>query len=63
MSLINTAVGLLAISSPINVLSVVAKASGGDPVQIRSISRLVVLTFLLVLLVGTGTAGTVRDHP
>jgi len=51
MSLINTAVGLLAISSPINVLPVVAKASGGDPDQIRRISRLAVLTFLFVLLV------------
>ena len=50
MSLINTAVGLLAISSPIGVLPVVAKASGGDPIRVRRISRLAVLTFLFILL-------------
>ncbi len=50
VSLINTAVGLLAISSPIGVLPVVAKAAGGDPQQVRRISRLAVLTFLLTLL-------------
>lgn len=51
MALINTAVGLLAISSPIGVLPVVAKAGGGDPRRIRQISRLAVLTFLLTLWV------------
>ena len=50
MSLINTAVGLLAISSPIGVLPVVAKASEGDPTKVRRISRLAVLTFLFILL-------------
>jgi multiple antibiotic resistance protein len=50
VSLINTAVGLLAISSPIGVLPVVAKASEGDPTKVRRISRLAVLTFLLILL-------------
>ncbi|MGB7564902.1 MAG: MarC family protein [Prochlorococcaceae cyanobacterium] len=50
MSLINTAVGLLAISSPIGVLPVVAKAAGNDPSRVRRISRLAVLTFLLTLL-------------
>jgi multiple antibiotic resistance protein len=50
VSLINTAVGLLAISSPIGVLPVVAKASEGDPTKVRRISRLAVLTFLFILL-------------
>jgi multiple antibiotic resistance protein len=50
MALINTAVGLLAISSPIGVLPVVAKAAGGDPSRVRRISRLAVLTFLFTLL-------------
>jgi multiple antibiotic resistance protein len=50
MSLINTAVGLLAISSPIGVLPVVARASGGDLSRLRRISRLAVLTFLFTLL-------------
>jgi hypothetical protein len=45
MALINTAVGLLAISSPIGALPVVAKAAGGEPSQVRRISRLAVLTF------------------
>ena len=51
MALINTAVGLLAISSPIGVLPVVAKAGGGDPSRIRQISRMAVLTFLFTLWV------------
>jgi multiple antibiotic resistance protein len=51
MALINTAVGLLAISSPIGVLPVVAKAGGGDPRRISQISRMAVLTFLLTLWV------------
>ena len=38
MTLINTAVGLLAISSPIGVLPVVARAAGGDPSRVRQIS-------------------------
>jgi multiple antibiotic resistance protein len=50
MSLINTAVGLLAISSPIGLLPVVMEAGGGNPVRIRRISRLAVLTFLLALI-------------
>jgi multiple antibiotic resistance protein len=50
MSLINTAVGLLAISSPIGLLPVVVEAGGGNPVRIRRISRLAVLTFLCVLI-------------
>lgn len=50
MSLINTAVGLLAISSPIGVLPVVARAAGGDISRVRRISRLAVLTFLSTLL-------------
>jgi multiple antibiotic resistance protein len=50
MSLINTAVGLLAISSPIGVLPVVARAAGGDDSRVRQISRMAVLTFLLTLL-------------
>lgn len=50
MSLINTAVGLLAIGSPIGVLPVVARAAGGDPGRVRRISRLAVLTFLVTLL-------------
>ncbi len=50
MSLINTAVGLLAISSPIGILPVVVKAAGGDPQRIARISRLAVLTFLFTLL-------------
>jgi multiple antibiotic resistance protein len=49
MALINTAVGLLAISSPIGVLPVVVKAAEGDPVRVRRISRLAVLTFLVTL--------------
>ncbi|MFN9932673.1 MAG: MarC family protein [Cyanobacteriota bacterium] len=49
MALINTAVGLLAISSPIGVLPVVVKAAEGDPLRIRRISRLAVLTFLFTL--------------
>jgi len=50
MSLINTAVGLLAISSPIGVLPVVARAAGGEDSRVRQISRMAVLTFLLTLL-------------
>jgi len=50
MSLINTAVGLLAISSPIGVLPVVARAAGGDDTRLRQISRMAVLTFLFTLL-------------
>jgi len=50
MSLINTAVGLLAISSPIGVLPVVARAAGGDVSKLRRISRLAVLTFGITLL-------------
>jgi multiple antibiotic resistance protein len=50
MSLINTAVGLLAISSPIGVLPVVARAAGGDASKLRRISRLAVLTFGITLL-------------
>ena len=50
MSLINTAVGLLAISSPIGVLPVVARAAGGDDMRLRQISRMAVLTFLFTLL-------------
>ena len=50
MSLINTAVGLLAISSPIGLLPVVVEAGGGNPVRIRRISRLAVLTFLCALI-------------
>jgi len=50
MALINTAVGLLAISSPIGALPVVAKAAGGEPGRVRQISRLAVLTFLFTLL-------------
>jgi len=49
MALINTAVGLLAISSPIGVLPVVVKAAEGDPLRVRRISRLAVLTFLVTL--------------
>ncbi|WP_216905303.1 MarC family protein [Synechococcus sp. CCY 0621] len=50
MSLINTAVGLLAISSPIGLLPVVVQAGRGNPVRIRRISRLAVLTFLCALI-------------
>ncbi len=50
MALINTAVGLLAISSPIGVLPVVVEAARGNPVRIRRISRLAVLTFLMTLI-------------
>ncbi|WP_216904401.1 MarC family protein [Synechococcus sp. CCY 9618] len=50
MSLINTAVGLLAISSPIGLLPVVVEAGGGNPLRIRRISRLAVLTFLCTLI-------------
>jgi multiple antibiotic resistance protein len=50
VSLVNTAVGLLAISSPIGVLPVVVRAADGDPVRVRRISRLAVLTFLFTLL-------------
>lgn len=51
MCLINTAGGLLAISSPIGVLPVVARAAGGDASRLRQICRLSVLTCLVTLLV------------
>jgi small neutral amino acid transporter SnatA (MarC family) len=50
MSLIHTAVGLLAISSPIGLLPVVVQAGRGNPVRIRRISRLAVFTFLCALI-------------
>jgi len=40
MTLINTAVGLLAISSPFGVRPVVARAAGGDDSRLRQISRM-----------------------
>jgi hypothetical protein len=50
MSLMYTTVGLLAISWPIGVLTMVARAAGGDPSRVRQISRLAVLRFLVTVL-------------
>jgi small neutral amino acid transporter SnatA (MarC family) len=51
MSLSTLAVGLLALSDPVGLLSVVGKAGAGSGSRLRRISRMAVLTYLGVLLV------------
>ena len=51
MSLSTLAVGLLALSDPVGLLSVVGQAGAGSGSRLRRISRLAVLTYLAVLLV------------
>jgi multiple antibiotic resistance protein len=50
MSLSTLAVGLLALSDPVGLLSVVGQAGAGSDSRLRRISRLAVLTCLSVLL-------------
>ncbi|MCP9788110.1 MarC family protein [Cyanobium sp. Maggiore-St4-Cus] len=61
MSLSTLAVGLLALSDPLGLLSVVGQAGAGSDSRLRRISRLAVLTYLAVLLVacwwGSGLLG------
>jgi multiple antibiotic resistance protein len=61
MSLSTLAVGLLALSDPVGLLSVVGQAGAGSDSRLRRISRLAVLTYLAVLLVacwwGSGLLG------
>jgi len=61
MSLSTLAVGLLALSDPVGLLSVVSQAGAGPGSRLRRISRLAVLTYLAVLLVacwwGSGLLG------
>ena len=61
MSLSTLAVGLLALSDPVGLRSVVGQAGAGSGSRLRRISRLAVLTYLAVLLVacwwGSGLLG------
>jgi multiple antibiotic resistance protein len=50
MSLINTAVGLVALTDPIGVLPVVIEAANANPARVRRIGRLAATTFLVTLL-------------
>jgi multiple antibiotic resistance protein len=50
MSLINTAVGLVALTDPIGVLPVVIEAANANPSRVRRIGRLAATTYLLTLL-------------
>jgi len=52
MSLSTLTVGLLALSDPVGLLSVVGQAGAGSGSRLRRISRLAVLTYLAVLLEG-----------
>lgn len=50
MSLINTAVGLVALTDPIGVLPVVIEAANANPSRVRRIGRLAATTYLFTLL-------------
>jgi multiple antibiotic resistance protein len=50
MSLINTAVGLVAMTDPIGVLPLVLQAGHANPRRVRLIGRLAATTYLLTLL-------------
>ncbi|MGB5135179.1 MAG: MarC family protein [Prochlorococcaceae cyanobacterium] len=50
MSLINTAVGLVALTDPIGVLPVVIEAANANPSRVRRIGRLAATTYLCTLL-------------
>jgi multiple antibiotic resistance protein len=50
MSLINTAVGLVALTDPIGVLPVVIDAANANPTRVRRIGRLAATTYLVTLL-------------
>ncbi|MCP9928235.1 MarC family protein [Cyanobium sp. CH-040] len=50
MSLINTAVGLVALTDPIGVLPVVIEAANANPGRVRRIGRLAATTYLVTLL-------------
>lgn len=61
MSLSTLTVGLLALSDPVGLLTVVGQAGAGSDHRLRRISRLAVLTYLAVLLMscwwGSGLLG------
>ncbi|SBO44727.1 MarC family protein [Cyanobium sp. NIES-981] len=50
MSLINTAVGLVALTDPVGVLPLVIQAASANPHTVRRISRLAATTYLLTLV-------------
>lgn len=50
MSLINTAVGLVALTDPIGVLPVVIEAANANPARVRRIGRLAATTYLVTLV-------------
>lgn len=50
MALINTAVGLVAMTDPIGVLPVLIQAANANPHRVRGISRLAAATYLVTLL-------------
>jgi len=50
MSLINTAVGLVAMTDPIGVLPVVIQVANANYLKVRRISRLAATTYLVTLV-------------
>lgn len=50
MSLVNTAVGLVAMTDPVGILPVLIQAANANPQRVRRISRLAASTYLFTLL-------------
>ncbi|GCE65887.1 MarC family protein [cyanobiont of Ornithocercus magnificus] len=50
MSILNTALGLIAISEPVGILPLIYKVSNHEPSKVRLISRVSSLTYLIIML-------------
>jgi multiple antibiotic resistance protein len=58
LPLLNTAIGVIAVTDPIGLLPVVLGASEGDPKRLRRICRPASLTFLVTLLLSCWMGGS-----